>query len=192
MEAARDHRRATAERNAEAILDAVVAIAERGELVTIAAVAAQSGLSRVTVYAHYDTLEKLLEATVERAARHAAEAADAVVDAPPLEALRGFVDSGWAEVERHDAVARVAAQQLPSEARTRAHEAAMVPVRELIERGQREGEVRSDVPAAWLTNVFFALLHAAADEVRAGRMDAADAPAVVGSTVERALAASLP
>jgi AcrR family transcriptional regulator len=191
MEAARDHRRATAERNAEAILDAVVAIAERGEPVTIAAVAAQSGLSRVTVYAHFDTLEKLLEATVERAARHAAEVAGEL-DGPPLGTLRGFAETGWAELERQDAVARVAAQQLPSDVRTRAHEAVMVPVRELIERGQREGELRADVPAAWLTTTFFALLHAAADEVRAGRMKAADAPRVVGSTIERVLAASLP
>jgi TetR/AcrR family transcriptional repressor of mexCD-oprJ operon len=191
MEAARDHRRATAERNAEAILDAVVVIAERGEPVTIAAVAAQSGLSRVTVYAHFDTLDKLLEATVERAARHAADAAGGL-DGPPLEALRAFVETGWVELERQDAVARVAAQQLPSEVRTRAHEAVMVPVRRLIERGQREGELRADVPAAWLTTSVFALLHAAADEVRAGRMDAAEAPDAVGSTVERLLAASLP
>ena len=47
----------------------------------------------------------------------------------------------------------------------------MVPVSRLIERGRREGAFRDDVPADWLVACTNALFHAAAAEVRAGRLD---------------------
>lgn len=52
-----DHRRATAERNVEAILDAAAALLERGSQASIMAVATEAGVSRVTVYAHFATHE---------------------------------------------------------------------------------------------------------------------------------------
>ncbi len=48
-----DHRRATAERNVQAILDSAEQLLERREPVSIAAVATHAGVSRVTVYAHF-------------------------------------------------------------------------------------------------------------------------------------------
>ena len=48
-----DHRRATAERNVEAILDAAESLLGDGEATSIAAVAGRAGVSRVTVYAHF-------------------------------------------------------------------------------------------------------------------------------------------
>jgi AcrR family transcriptional regulator len=50
---AADHRRATAERNVAAILDATAALLSQQGTASIAAVAAQAGVSRVTVYAHF-------------------------------------------------------------------------------------------------------------------------------------------
>jgi TetR/AcrR family transcriptional regulator, mexCD-oprJ operon repressor len=70
-EPATDHRRAIAERNVEAILDAAEQLLERRSQATIAAVAKEAGVSRVTVYAHFATREKLLEAIVERAVERA-------------------------------------------------------------------------------------------------------------------------
>jgi TetR/AcrR family transcriptional repressor of mexCD-oprJ operon len=49
----------------------------------------------------------------------------------------------------------------------------------LVERGRREGAFRTDVPGEWLLACSYALVHAAADEVRAGRLDAASAPGVL-------------
>jgi AcrR family transcriptional regulator len=69
----KDHRRATAERNVAAILDAAEALLARGAAASTSAVAAEAGVSRVTVYAHFPTRESLLEAVVERAVRHATE-----------------------------------------------------------------------------------------------------------------------
>src|SRR5262245_34184106 len=63
-----EHQRAIAERNVDAILDAVEELLERGQA-TISAVAKKAGVSRVTVYAHFPTWQLLLEAAVERAVR---------------------------------------------------------------------------------------------------------------------------
>jgi AcrR family transcriptional regulator len=62
-----DHRRAVAERNVEAILDAAEALIERRSQTTITAVANEAGVSRVTVYSNFPTTEQLVEAVVERA-----------------------------------------------------------------------------------------------------------------------------
>jgi hypothetical protein len=37
-------------------------------------------------------------------------------------------------------------------------------------RGRRSGDFRPDVPAEWLVTAFHALIHAAGDDVRAGRI----------------------
>jgi len=63
---AADHRRATAERNVAAILDAAGELLSQAGTASIAAVAASAGVSRVTVYAHFPTWEALLEAVVVR------------------------------------------------------------------------------------------------------------------------------
>jgi len=55
-----DHRRAVAERNVEAILDAAEALLEEAAQTSFAAVATRAGVSRPTVYAHYATREALL------------------------------------------------------------------------------------------------------------------------------------
>jgi TetR/AcrR family transcriptional repressor of mexCD-oprJ operon len=180
-----DHRRAIAERNLEAIIEATEGLLARHSRVSISAVAEEAGLSRVTVYAHFRTLEDLLEAVVERAVRRAAAALDAAEpdSGPPIEALERLVNVSWRELERHKATGRSAAEQLTPEAQRRTHEAARRPIRRLIERGRREGVFRSDVSADWLATSCIALMHAAVDEVRAGRMGAAAA--------RKALAASI-
>jgi TetR/AcrR family transcriptional repressor of mexCD-oprJ operon len=172
-----DHRRAIAERNVTAILDATEALLERGSPATIAAVASESGVSRVTVYAHFPTLEALLEAVVERAVGRFSEALNGVEPeaGPPIEALKRVITLGWRELDRNSAIAAAASRQLSSAALTRAHQAPQDRIRALIERGRDDGSFRTDLPADWLLTTFFALLHATGDEVRAGRLDTAEA-----------------
>jgi AcrR family transcriptional regulator len=50
-EAVVDHRRATADRNAAAILDATERLLERGAALNMRAIAAEAGVSRPTLYA---------------------------------------------------------------------------------------------------------------------------------------------
>ena len=177
MTPATDHRRATAERNIEAILDAVERLLERGGQATIAGVANEAGVSRVTVYAHFATREQLLEAVVERAVHRTTEALAAVEPerGPPLEALGRVIDVGWRDLERNDAIAQAAGEQLTPETLRRTHEAAHRRVRKLVDRGRRSGDFRTDVPAEWLVTAFHALIHAAGDDVRSGRMRAGPA-----------------
>jgi TetR/AcrR family transcriptional repressor of mexCD-oprJ operon len=173
-EPALDHRRATAERNIEAILDAVERLLERGSQATIVGVAAEAGVSRVTVYAHFETREQLLEAVVERTVQRTTEALDAVEPerGPPLEALGRVIEVGWRDLDRNNAIAQAAGEQLTAEALRRSHQPAHRRLRKLVDRGRRSGDFRTDVPAEWLVTAFHALIHAAGDDVRAGRIRA--------------------
>jgi TetR/AcrR family transcriptional regulator, mexCD-oprJ operon repressor len=185
QEEATDHRRATAERNVQAILDAAEDLLARRAQATISAVAAQAGVSRVTVYAHFPTPEILLEAVVRRAVGHTAAALESARpdSGPPLEALERLLSAGWRELDRNGAVAAAAAAQLSPDALARSHQAAHERVRELVERGQADGSFRADLPAGWLVAGCFALIHACAGEVRAGRIDADAAPGVLIASV---------
>jgi TetR/AcrR family transcriptional repressor of mexCD-oprJ operon len=170
-----DHRRATAERNTDAILDAAERLLARHAQVSISAVAAESGLSRVTVYSHFQKREKLLEAVVERAVRRATEALEEAEpdSGSPLAALERLITVSWRELERHSSTARAAAEQLSPERQRRAHAPVQRQLRRLVERGQRDDAFRTDLSADWLVTSCIALMHAAVDEVRAGRMSAA-------------------
>ena len=180
-----DRRRAIAERNVEAILDAAEALLERRAQASIAAVAAEAGVSRVTVYAHFPTREALLAAVVERAVRRATVALDAAGPdrGPPVDALDRVIAAAWRELDRNHAIAQAAAEQLSPAAMRRTHEAAHRRIRELVERGRAEGAFRTDLPADWLATSCLALMHACGDEVRAGRLDAASAPGVLTATM---------
>ena len=57
------------------------------------------------------------------------------------------------------------------------------PFRKLIDRGRKTGDFRTDVSADWLATSAIALMHAAVDEVRAGRMS--------GNAAGKALRASI-
>ncbi len=185
-----DHRRAVAERNVEAILDAAEALLEDAAPTSIASVAARAGVSRVTVYAHYATREVLLEAVVERSVARAAAAFDeATADASSAtEALERAVASSWLKLSRHNAIAEAAAAQLSADVLRRTHEAGLVHVRQMVDRGRQAGEFRTDVPATWLVSVFHALLHAAGGDVRAERLDSDAALEALTSTLLAAFA----
>lgn len=173
-QATSDHRRATAERNADAILDATERLLERHTQVTVSAVAAEAGLSRVTFYAHFKTVDEVLESVVARAVRQATEALDAadLDSGPPSEALERLVTVSWREMERHQSTARAAAERLSPKALHDSHRPARKSLRRLAERGRADGSFRTDLPADWLITGCLALMHAATDEVRAGRMSA--------------------
>jgi hypothetical protein len=65
----------------------------------------------------------------------------------------------------------------------RAHESARAVIRGLLERGRHEGAFRTDVPMGWLITSSLALIHAAAEEVRAGELDTQAALDVLTATV---------
>jgi AcrR family transcriptional regulator len=176
-EQATDHRRAVAERNVEAILEAAERILGRRRRATISAVAAEAGVSRVTVYAHFPDRKQLLEAVVERAVRRwIAAARQAEPERGPAdEALGRMIETGWEEISRSSHIAETSMAELGPKAMRRSHDEGQKLIHALVERGRDEGRFRTDVPTQWLVSAFFALMHTAYDDVAAGRLESSDA-----------------
>src|SRR5829696_7981956 len=99
-EPAIDHRRATAQRNSEAILDAAERLLAGRAPLNMVALAAEAGVSRPTLYAHFPGLPEVVEAAVERAVAASADAVEAAGPAagPAAEALDRLVAACWQQL----------------------------------------------------------------------------------------------
>jgi AcrR family transcriptional regulator len=180
-----DSRRAIAERNVEAILDATERLLARGGTPSISAVATEAGVSRPTVYAHFPDRDRLLEALVERSVQRAMAAVESAEPerGPALDALRRLIAASWEQIGHNEDIARASAAELSADAMRRAHETARAVIRKLVQRGQREGVFRADVAADWLVTSSLALIHAAAEGVRAGELESDSALDVLCVTI---------
>ncbi|MCX5417646.1 TetR/AcrR family transcriptional regulator [Streptomyces sp. NBC_00059] len=182
-------RRADAERNATAIIDAGVECLLVDPQASMAAVARAAGVSRVTLYSHFPTRESLLKAALERSVAEAVHAVDAEAGdvGPADEALARLMRSSWQVLDRNFSAFAAAAAALPPDVIRDRHDRILRPVRDLILRGQQEDAIRRDLSADWLVTVVYQLMHAAAGEVQAGRLTSAAAPDVLTATVLAAL-----
>jgi hypothetical protein len=72
------------------------------------------------------------------------------------------------------------------------HDRTMLRVRQLIERGQAEGCFRTDQSSEWIAACFFAILHGASAEIRAGRLRETDAATVLTSTIRSLVSVPTP
>jgi AcrR family transcriptional regulator len=182
-------RRADAERNIETILRSTHELMARGTLPSMSEVAAAAGIGRVTLYSHFPSREALLAEVLRRGIAHTDEVLTelALDQSPPAEALERLVRESWPILDRHRRVRGIALAEIGPEALRRQHDAAFQHVGRLIERGRASGDFRTDQPTDWLVATFYAILHAAADEVDAGRLASADAPALLVSTLLSAL-----
>ncbi len=180
-----DHRRAAAERSIEAILDAAEELLAGGSDASTSAVAAAAGVSRVTLYSHFPTRPALLEAVAHRVVGRGAEAIAAAEPASgePAEALSRLIEAAWGKLDRNLQLFAVSRAELGTDALRRAHEQIDAPILALIKRGRRAGAFRKDVPPSWLLATYYALMHAAAEEVNAGRLAGADAVPALKRTI---------
>jgi AcrR family transcriptional regulator len=190
-EPATDHRQATAQRNVEAILDACEALAARGAALTIAALAAEAGVSRVTVYAHFDSVAAVVAALSRRSVERVVTALGEVdlSAGSGLDALGRMVEAAWEAVGELDGLSRATGALLSPEVRRAAHDDVFHLVDGLVERGRADGSIRADVPAGWQSSIVYALIHTAVDDVNQGRLDAEAAHGALGVTLRAALAA---
>jgi len=188
------YQREVAERNVEAILDAAEELLQAQGHASISAVAAQAGVSRVTVYAHFPDWTALLEAAVERAVRRTMTALQAVhpEDGPPAQALDRMLAAAWQHLAWYQAMAAAVAELLSPEAVTRTHQAAHHALGTLLERGRADGSFRTDLPVRWLVTASIALVHACNDEVRAGHIDEHDAVCILTTSVRDLVTAPQP
>jgi TetR/AcrR family transcriptional regulator, mexCD-oprJ operon repressor len=182
-------RRADARRSMDAIVDAVLSTVASGERLSMAAIARSAGVSRVTLYAHFPTLEAAVGAAVERALSEARTAtSDLDMSGAPPAVLADLVASHWESLARFRALYGAAAELLePGELRA-LHDPLFGAVGRLIRRGQATGDFRTDLPAKWLIASTYALMHQAADELSAGRLSRRQLPRVLIASI-RALTA---
>jgi AcrR family transcriptional regulator len=157
----------------------------------MSAVAAAAGVARVTLYAQFPTREALFEGVGARVCERAKAAlADARLDqGPALEALDRLTAVAWDHLDRGGGIARSAADVLTPAAMERAHRALHEPIGALVRRGQASGEFRDDLTVSWLLATYFALMHAAGDQVRADALASADAVGVLQPTLRSVFAA---
>jgi TetR/AcrR family transcriptional regulator, mexCD-oprJ operon repressor len=182
--------RADALRNRDAILDAAVACLSDDPGASMADIARATDLTRATVYAHFASREHLLEAVLIRTIdRSEVELAEIDLEGDAVAALDRLVRRSWRIVDTFHRLLGAAEEVLSNERIMAHHAEPMARVQALIERGRREGSMRDDLDAEWLTSCFSALLHTAAAELRAGRLLEADADRVVASTVVSLLTA---
>lgn len=165
-----DHRRAVADRNRAAILEAVGRLLASRQPLNMAALAAEAGVSRPTLYAHFKTLAQVLEAAVEQVVLDTVATVEATEpdEGPADEALLRMVEASWQKLAAVEDLATGAAEHLPTEYLHRAHVPLMSITLSVIERGQRDGTFRSDLDPHWLMHAYTALIHAA-DQMARGQ-----------------------
>jgi AcrR family transcriptional regulator len=156
----------------------------------MAAIARQAGVVRATIYVHFPTREALIDAVTDRAI---AEATEVIAAAEPergdaVEALRRVVTAAWRTLGRFHALVAINTG-LPQAELHRRHAPVIAALVPLIERGQRAGEFRPDVPPAWHLSMLLALVHAASGEVDAGRVDVAKIESALVATALGAVSA---
>lgn len=180
--------RADATRNREAILAAALTCLSRDPQASMAAIAAEAGVGRVTLYGHFSSRAELIEAGlvhVLQSSEHTLGHVD--ISGSASSALQRLVDSSWRLLNTFRLALAAAENELPAETIRRHHEAPLRRVESIIERGRRDGEFRTDLPAAWLVACFYSTLHTAAGEITAGRLKEADAANVIWTTLESVL-----
>jgi TetR/AcrR family transcriptional repressor of mexCD-oprJ operon len=183
-------RRADALRNRAAILAAGRDVLSSRPDAGLAEVAAASGLTRTTVYAHFasreDLLEELLRAAIDETVRSIDDGQPGT--GPADDALLRVVAGSWRSVGAHAELLDGAARALGERA-TQLHAAVQDRVLDLLRRGRREGTFRSDLPERWMLTTYFALVHAAGRDVALGALDPAEAGQALARTLLSAFAA---
>jgi AcrR family transcriptional regulator len=177
-------RRADARRNVAAILDAALLCLARDPDASVGDIAQAAGVGRVTLYGHFksraDLVDAVLARTVERA--HAVlDATDTAGD--PRRALTRLAASSWQIVDQFRSVLLAAQRELPAERIRTRHDWILGRLQAVIDRGQAAGVFRTDLPEGWLISISYSVMHAAAEDCAAGRLDPGAAAQAITATL---------
>ena len=182
-------RRADAQHNTTKILDAATTCLSRSPTASMSDIAHAAGLGRVTVYGHFPTRDALIEATLARLLDQGETVLGSLdLSGDPRQALGTLIASSWRLIADASAVLEAAQAVLPPGRIRELHARPAQRVEELVRRGQAEGVFRTDLPATWLVSVLHHLLKGAATDIASGRLDPADAPRFITTTVLAAYA----
>jgi AcrR family transcriptional regulator len=179
--------RADAQRNRAAILQATVDALRKDPDASVAQIAAEAGVGRMTLYGHFRTRPELLEAAlVDRLDRGETVLQAVDLDGDARQAFSRLIASSWMLIDQSRALLAAAQKELPPARIRELHQKVEARVRGLLERGQREGAFRTDLPVSWLLATTHVVMHGAADEIAAGRLAVEDAPHVIDATLQAA------
>ncbi len=153
-------------------------------------VAAAAGVSRTTLHSRFPTRQALLVALAQDAMDLIETAyADARPDQGPIpDAIHRVVERLIPLGPRVEFLLRE--RSLDSETELlRRYEELDRPLLALVERGQQDGTLRSDLPPWWVVSSFTSVVYGAWDAIAFGRLAPLDAPRLVTETVVWGLAA---
>ncbi|MFI9503744.1 TetR/AcrR family transcriptional regulator [Nocardia sp. NPDC052566] len=182
--------RADARHNDEHILSVGARVLAEDPNATIQRIADEAGLTRMTIYRRYRNRDALRAAIYDAAAREARDIVDRARerDADPITALRDLITAMAALSHRYPVLStNTDWQPLPTDR----HRPSSSPaarrmqqvVFELVERGRREGFLRTDLPPELLPHAIVGTLQIVGRFARSMRAD----PAMIGPYVAELL-----
>jgi AcrR family transcriptional regulator len=173
--------RSDARRNRRTVLDAAVALLAQRPQATMQEVADASELGRTTVYRHFPRRQDLIDALFEEVLREAAETVQQALDAAGS-ARELLCELGPRIIAIGDRYRFLDANpELRERALTPNNDGAN-PLETYLVAAQERGEVRDDVPVAWILTTLRGLGVVAMVEVTAGRMSVEEAGRNLGET----------
>ncbi|HEY7793256.1 MAG TPA: TetR/AcrR family transcriptional regulator [Gaiellaceae bacterium] len=182
-------RRADADRSVAAILDAALEALASDPDSSMSEIARRAGVVRATVYVHFPTRTELLDAVMDYAVGQVVEAMRGAEPArgEPAEALERVLRATWRQLAQFHGLLALNTARLSAEELHRRHVPMLDQLEPLIERGQRQGVFRSDLPVAWHLAVVRAVVHAASHEIQARRISESGVEAAMLSTAIAAI-----
>lgn len=183
------NQRADAQRNRIAILAATPVTLRKNPDASVADIAAEAGVGRMTLYGHFRTRAELIAAAVvESLERGDVVLSEVPLDGEPAHALANLIESSWHLVDQSRALLAAAQKELSASRIRELHQKAEARMRGLLEQGQREGAFRSDLPVRWLLTTAHVVMNAAAEEITAGRLEPVDAAHFINAVLQPAFA----
>jgi AcrR family transcriptional regulator len=182
-------RRADAERSVAAILDAALEALASDPDSSMSEIARRAGVVRATIYVHFPTRESLLDAVMEYAVGQVAEATRSAEPqrGEPVEALERVLRATWRQLAQFHGLLALNTARLSAEELHQRHLPVLDQLEPLIERGQKQGVFRSDLPVVWHLAVIRAIVHTASRESQGGRIPESQAEAAMLTTALAAI-----
>jgi AcrR family transcriptional regulator len=182
--------RSDARRNRRTVLDAAVALLAQRPQATMQEVADASGLGRTTVYRHFPRRQDLIDALFEEVLREAAETVE--------DALRNASSARELLCELGPRIIAIGDRYRFLDAHPDLRERALSPQNDdanpleaYLNKAQARGEVRRDLPVAWMLTTLRGLGVVAMVEINAGRMTVDEAGQHLGETCASAFTAGI-
>lgn len=181
-------KRADARMNIAAILDSATRCLARDPDASLADIAREAGVGRVTLYGHFDSRSTLIAHVVDAAMAHTESELEKVdLTGDPIDAMQRLLVASWWLTHRHGALVQAAEKSLDPAQIHAAHEEPLTRMRALLQRGRRAGCFRQDMPLAWQITMIQGILHGASAAVHRGDHTADEACGLIATSVLAAL-----